>query len=47
MWTASVCWDGITKTKVGENPQGDPGVLYRWKEKSLKREVKWQHSRAS
>ena len=42
----SVCWDGITKTMVGENQQRDPGVFHRWKEKGLKRKAKWQHSRA-
>ena len=47
MWTASICWDGITKTMVVENRQRDPGVLHKCKEKGLKREGKWQHNRAS
>ena len=47
MWRASLCWDGIIKTKVGEKRQRDPNVLHMWEEKRLKREAKWQHSRAS
>ena len=37
LWISSFCWDGITKTMVGENHQRDPGVFHRWKEKGLKK----------
>ena len=47
MWTASVCWDGITKTMVGENHQRESGVFRRWKDSDLKTKAKWQHRGAS
>ena len=47
MWTASVFWDGITKTMVGENHRRDSSVFCKWKDNDLKRKEKWQHRRAS
>ena len=41
MWTALVCWDGITKTMVGENHRRESGVFRRWKDNDKKRKAKW------
>ena len=40
MWMASVCWDGITKTMVGENHRRESGVFHRWKDNDMKRKAK-------